>query len=108
VFDKLLGIATELNINSTNKQNQKVEKLFNDNVLFEKIEKCEFELNSCKKEIDEIRRDKINIDEEQLKRVKKLQAIGILDDSLSDALKSLIDSYLDVEADKIKESVLKI
>ncbi|WP_457750306.1 hypothetical protein [Sulfurimonas sp.] len=100
-------MAAELRVAGI-KQNEKVEKLFNENILFDKLDKCSAELDECKQKIKELQEDRINVDTEQLRRITKLQAIGALNDDLSEAVKDLIDSYIEVQADRIKESVLKI
>ena len=106
-LNKLVAIAAELNVNGA-KQNEKVEKLFNENILFEKMEECAFALDKCKNENNELQKEKIHIDEDQLKRINKLQAIGILENDFSESLKMLVDSFVEVKADKIKEMAMSI
>ena len=48
------------------------------------------------------------IDDEQLKRLEKLQAIGIMDSNSTEAIKALIDLFVDVKKDDIQKLVLNI
>jgi len=106
-FDKLSVIAAKLNV-SGNKPNEKVENLFNEGVLFDDYEKIQHLLFEANERLKNIADNNPNIDEEQLKRLSKLQALGILNDDLSTSIKTLIDSFMEVKADEIKEAVLKI
>jgi len=100
VYGELLVVSAELNV-SGSQQKEKIENLFEDRVLLSAY-------NKLKSENKELTESTSNINDEQMKRLKKLQAIGIIDADNSKALKLLIDCYMEANTEKIKSTILSI
>ena len=100
VYEELLLVSSELKVKGV-KQKDKIENLFEDGVLLRPY-------NNIKQENQELKENTSSINEEQMDRLKKLQTIGIVDTDNSKALKLLIDSYMEVHSEDIKNTILSI
>jgi len=100
VYEELLLVSSELKVKGV-KQKDKIENLFEDGVLLRSY-------NNIKQENQELKENTSSINEEQMDRLKKLQTIGIVDTDNSKALKLLIDSYMEVHSEDIKNTILSI
>jgi len=105
-YTKLAEIAMKLDINGSEKE--KVEKLFNDNLLLNDYAAVQQGVTNLQDKLLKIEEESCRIDDEQNKRIKKLQALGVLNENFSLAIKELVDVYMDARSDEIKEAVLKI
>ncbi|WP_152184851.1 hypothetical protein [Sulfurimonas indica] len=107
VFDKLLVMAKDAK-SSGNKPNEKVENYFNNGAFFKQTDVIQSRIAQLEEENTQLKAKASLIDDAQLQRLKKLQALNVLGDEFPSALKTLIDSYTETHADSIQEAASKI
>jgi len=105
VFNDLSVVAAELN-STGKKPNEKVENLFNSNLLLSSYRELQSLNSQLAQEVAHLKESNIDIDTEQMQRLQKLQTLEILDKDMSSALKKLIDSYVEVNGEAIQKAVL--